>query len=69
MGVMREKEREEEICTEEVVGRARVETRKKDVGRRSREERGRACNSFSIRVFFVRKIEFYEKWRSLRPIG
>lgn len=43
---MREKEREGEICTEEVAGRARVETRKKDVGRRPRRRAGSSVQFF-----------------------
>jgi len=45
----------------EIAGHARVETRKKDVEGGRGEEWGRARNSFSIRVLFVRKMEFHEK--------
>lgn len=71
----RDRAREEsggkEIRAKEVAGRAEIETRREDdVGKRSggrekEKERARASNSFSVRVLFVRKMEFHGKQRPL----
>jgi len=48
-----------------------VETREKDVGRTDArgEERERACNFFSVRVLFVRKMEFHGLGSGVRRAG
>lgn len=58
----REEEREEEMCTEQVAGRARVETRRKDAGRRVREEE-RGIERAILSPF---ECFLFEKWNFMR---